>query len=225
MPLDQATIIKALDWAYVKAVEGVPGSDSAEMLARSFTKRPGSPMDHCDALIRWQVAKACASGFVMSLGGLLTLPVSVPASISVSLYIQLRMIAAIAHIGGYDVRDDQVRSLVYLCLCGNAAGEVAKGVGIQLGVKLANEAITRIPGHALIQINKAVGFRLLTKFGQHGVLNLGQALPLIGGIIGGAVDGAYTRLVGVAATRQFIASTASANADETSLEASISRAT
>ena len=204
MPIDQAIIIKALDWAYAKAVEGVPGSDSAEALARSFTKRAGSPLGSCDALIRWQVTKACASGFVMSLGGLLTLPVSVPASLSVSLYIQLRMIAAIAHIGGYDVRDDQVRSLVYLCLCGNAAGEVAKGAGIQLGMKLAQEAISRIPGQALIQINQAVGFRLLTKFGQTGVVNLGQALPLVGGIIGGAVDGAFTRVAGVTARRLFV---------------------
>jgi hypothetical protein len=210
------TIMKALDWAYAKAIEGVPGSDSAEKLARSFTKRPGSSVEHCDALIGWQIAKACASGFVMSLGGLLTLPVSVPASISLSLYIQLRMIAAIAHIGGYDIRDDQVRSLVYLCLCGNAAGEVAKGVGIQLGMKLANEAVSRIPGQVLIQINKEVGFRLLTKFGQAGVLNLGQAIPLLGGLIGGALDGGFTRLVGIKARQLFVDNAATKAAEEVS---------
>ena len=204
MPIDQATILKSLDWAYAKAVGGLPGADSAEMLAHSFTQRAGSSVEHCDALIRWQVAKACASGFVMSMGGLIALPVTVPASISVSLFIQLRMIAAIAHIGGYDVRDDPVRSLVYLCLCGNAAGEIAKGVGIHLATKLAHEAISRIPGQVLIQINKEVGFRLLTKFGHTGVINLGQALPLVGGIVGGAVDAGLTRLAGVTARQLFV---------------------
>ena len=37
------------------------------------------------------------------------------------------------------------------------------------------------PTAAGITMNKAVGFRLLTKFGQTGLVNLGKAIPLVGG--------------------------------------------
>jgi hypothetical protein len=207
-PLDQTAIVQALDWAYGKVLEGLAGSDSAEQLALCYTRQAGTSVDHCNSLIRWQVAKASASGFLTGLGGLITLPVAIPANIGVVLYVQIRMIAAIAHIGGFDIRDDQVRSLVYLCLRGNTAAEVVKAVGIKLGENFAREAIGRIAGQTLVQINQSVGFRLLTKFGQTGVINLGSAVPLVGGVIGGALDGTLTRSVGVTARRMFVESTA-----------------
>jgi hypothetical protein len=206
MALDQAAIQRVLDWAYDKAVDGVPGLDSAEELASSYTQGPGTAVDKCNALIRWQVAKASATGFLSGLGGLLTLPVTLPASMSVVLLVQLRMIAAIAHIGGHDIRDDRVKTLIYLCLCGNAATEIARGMGIRFGVRLAQRTIERISGQALIQINQRVGFRLLTKFGEKGILNLGKAVPLVGGVIGGAFDGTFTNQVGNVARAMFVES-------------------
>jgi len=50
------------------------------------------------------------------LGGIITLPVTLPANIAVVLLTQVRMITAIAHMGGYNIRDDQVRALCYVCL-------------------------------------------------------------------------------------------------------------
>lgn len=38
------------------------------------------------------------------------------------------------------------------------------------------------------QINKKVGFRLVTKFSQKGVVNLSKLIPVVSGIIGGSVD-------------------------------------
>src|SRR5689334_1020542 len=134
MALDQRILMKALDWGYDVAVSGVPGLLSAEELAASYVSRGGTPLDQTNSLIRWQIAKASTSGFVTGLGGLVTLPVAVPANLSSVLYVQLRMIAAIAVIGGHDIRADQVRTLAYVCLCGSAAMDVVKDVGIQLGM-------------------------------------------------------------------------------------------
>jgi hypothetical protein len=53
-------------------------------------------------------------------------------------------------------------------------------------------------------LNKAVGFRLVTKFGEKGVVNLGKAVPLVGGFIGGAVDGIGTNIVGKTVKKVFI---------------------
>jgi hypothetical protein len=183
---DQHTIQKALDWAYDTAVNGIPGASfaglgTAEGLAASYLKRQGALSDNVNSLIFWHTTTAATTGFVTGLGGILTLPVALPANIAVVLLTQLRMIAAIAHMGGYNIRDDQVRALCYVCLCGSSAGDILKSVGIQAGTKVGQRAIERLPFAVIKQINQAVGFRLITKFGSTGVINLGKALPLIGG--------------------------------------------
>jgi hypothetical protein len=114
------------------------------------------------------------------------------------------MIAAIAYMGGYDVRDDRVKTLCYACLCGNAAKDVVKEVGIQAGTKLTKQAIQKLSFEVLKKINQAVGFRFLTKFGETSVINLGKAVPVVGGVVGGAFDGFTTRAVGRVARTTFI---------------------
>ena len=109
--LTQSTIVKAMDWAYDKAVAGIGGFDSAEDIAVDYLKQNGSLRDKANSLIRWQNAKAATSGFVT---GLITLPVSLPANITSVLYVQIRMIAALAKMGGYDLKDDRVKSLVFV---------------------------------------------------------------------------------------------------------------
>jgi hypothetical protein len=110
--LNQGMIMKSLDFAYDKAVNGIPGFDSAEEMAEDYLKRGGNPINNCNSLIRWQVTKAGTSGFLSGLGGIITIPVTLPANIVSVLYVQVRMIAAIAHMGGHDLKDDRVKSLV-----------------------------------------------------------------------------------------------------------------
>lgn len=136
MAITQQSISKALDWAYEKALTGgVPGTSSSYELAEEYLQHKGDLQEQVNALIRWQNTKSATSGFVTGLGGIITLPIAVPANIASVLYIQLRMIAAIAIMGGHDVKDDKVRTMAYACLCGNAATEILKEVGIQVGKK------------------------------------------------------------------------------------------
>jgi uncharacterized protein (DUF697 family) len=58
-----------------------------------------------------------------------------------------------------------------------------------------------MPATALLEINKAVGFRLVTKFGQKGAVNLVKLVPIAGGLVGGAINFAGTRVVGKTAKR------------------------
>lgn len=162
-------------------------------------------MSAINSLIRWQNTKAATGGFVTNLGGLVTLPVSIPANMASSLYIQLRMIAAIAHISGYDVHEDRVKTLCFVCLTGKSAADVIKSTGVQLGTKFTASAIQKyITGEMIKSINKAVGFRLLTKAGSTGILNLTKMVPLVGGVVGGAFDGISTNIVGNTARDAFI---------------------
>ncbi len=202
--LSESKVMQVLDWAYDKAINGVSGLDSASELADSYMKTNSSPVDMANSLIRWQNTKAGTSGFLTGLGGIITMPVTIPANIASVMYVQIRMIAAIAHIGGHDIKDDRVKTLVYACLTGNAAKDIIKDAGIVIGTKLTTNAIKNISGKTLIEINKKVGFRLFTKFGEKGVINLGKAVPLVGGIIGGSMDSIATNTIGNIARDTFI---------------------
>lgn len=207
--LTQSKIMEALDFAYDKALNGMPGVDSVEELAADYLEefRSGKVAtleEAANSLIRWQNTKSATSGFVTGLGGLLVMPVTIPANLASVYFIQIRMIGAIAHMAGYDVRNDKVKALIYSCLVGNAAKEVLKDVGIQLGKKLAQSSINRISGEIIKKINQAVGFRLLTKAGTTGVVNLSKAVPILGGLIGATVDAVATNTIGNMAVEVFV---------------------
>lgn len=203
--MDSNKMVQVLDWAYEKSLNGIPGTLSAEELAQDYLdKNNGNIMKACDSLINWQISKCATSGFLSGLGGIITLPVAIPANVASVIYVQMRMIAAIAYMGGYDIKDDSVKSLVYMCLTGNAAVDIAKDIGIKIGTKLTESAIRKISSATITKINQAVGFRLITKFGTKGVVNLGKAIPLIGGIIGGGIDSLSTNAIGNISKKMFL---------------------
>lgn len=199
-------VMELLDWTYDKAVNGlgVVGMDSAIDLAEDYSKQEGQLVEQINSLIRWQNTKSVTSGFVTGLGGIITLPVAIPANVASVMYVQIRMIAAIAHMCGFDVKDDRVKTIVYACLTGNAAVDILKNAGVVIGTKMSTQLIKSISFETIKAINKAVGFRLVTKFGEKGVINLGKAVPVVGGIISGTIDGVSTNTIGNIARNTFI---------------------
>ncbi len=202
--ISQKLIMQSLEWAYAKAVNGVVGLGSAEELAQEYLKEGDSLPEQINNLIRWQNAKAGTSGFPTGIGGILTIPVTLPANITSILYIQLRMIAAIAIMCGYDVKDDKVKTLAYSCLVATSSAEIVKNLGIKIGEKIAVSMLKKLPGALITKINQTVGFRLLTRFGQKGAINLIKGVPLLGGVIGAALDIVSTNTVGNVARDLFI---------------------
>lgn len=196
---------EVLDWTYDKAVQGLPGMGTAIDLAEDYMAGSGTTEDKINSLIRWQNTKAGSAGFVAGLGGVITLPVALPANITSTIYVQIRMVAAIAHMAGHDVKHDKVKTLIYLCLLGNSMNEVAKDFGITFGTKFATSYIQKnVTREVLNKINKAVGFRLVTKFGTKGLINLGKVVPVLGGVIGGGLDAFTTNIVGNQARNTFL---------------------
>ena len=212
-----ATVLAAI---YEKALDGVPKvSRSIDELADDYASRFDAPEHAAKELVKFQVLKCGTSGFLTGLGGLITLPVAIPANIGSVLYVQMRMVAAIAKIGGYDVRSDQVQTLVYMCLTGTAISDVVKQAGIKIGEQTLAAALKKLPGNTLVKINQRVGFRLLTKFGEKGVINLGKLVPVAGGVIGGAMDATSTAIIAKNAINLFIEDTKPKGDDLTGAEA------
>lgn len=185
---------------------GVPGMKSSIELAGDYVG-DSSYRDHegrIKSLIRWETSKTASSGFVTGLGGLVTLPATLPAGLGAAWIVQVRMVGAIAYLRGWDLEDERVRTLCLAALVGDSTvNAVSKEFGGQVAVKGGKAALGRVPGKVFIEINKKVGFRLITKGGQKGVINLGKVVPVLGGVVGGAVDASATRTVGAVATRAF----------------------
>lgn len=203
---DKSKAIQLVNWITEKAIDGIPPLSSAGSLAQEYMidESYSSNAARVDSLINWETAKNFTSGFITGLGGLLTLPAAVPAALGASWVIQARMAGTIARICGHDLTEDRVRTLVLLSLVGDSGKEVLKRAGITVTSKLTQKAIQRIPGRVLIEINKRVGFRLLTKAGEKGVVNLMKIVPVVGGVVGGAFDAVTCRTVGYAAKRLFL---------------------
>ena len=202
--LTESKMMQVLEWGYEKAIQGLPGMESAEELAKRYLEKYDTIDEAIDTFINWQCAKCATSGFITGLGGLLTLPVAIPANISSVIFVQIRMIATIAKMRGYNLKDDQVKTLVFVALTGQAATDILKQAGITIGSKVGINLIKKMPMKVIYQINKKVGFRLVTKFGQKGIINLGKLVPIVGGVIGGTVDTVGTLTVGKTAKKLFI---------------------
>lgn len=183
MKLDETALTRILDQLYHRALRGVPGSQSVDALVAEYSAAPGSLDERIDRFVRWQTAKCATSGFVTGLGGIMTLPIAVPADLTANFYVQLRMIAVIARLRGHDPSSDRVKTLAYICLAGNQAKDAVRHVGIQ-----TSQAAIR---------------HLLKSLGARSAGHLGRLVPLVGGLVGGAIDGAACRAVATVANKVF----------------------
>ena len=201
-------IQKALELCYRKAIEGVGTIKSAQELAEEYLSLSnGNKEEAANSLIRWSAIKAAGSGFVTGFGGFLTLPVAIPADtdMAATYFIQLRMIAAVAHMGGHDVQSDRVKTLCFTCLFGQAGMDTfSEKIGIPVTKKLVTKMIQKVPGKMLIKINKAVGFRLLTKAGKKGTVNLIKMVPPVAALAGGGFNYFTSWSAGKFAKKTFI---------------------
>ena len=196
-------MVEILDWTYEKSLNGLPGSLSAQELGDNYLKKNINEEKAIKSLVKWQLSKTGTSGFLSGLGGFLTLPVTLPLNITSVIYVQMRMIATIAYIRGYDLKDDEFKTMVYMCLTGQSIADAAKSFGINLAVTAGKAQVKKIPGSVLVKINQKVGFRLVTKFGEKGMINLGKAVPAIGGFIGATFDIATTKTIAKIADKNF----------------------
>lgn len=185
-----------------------PGMKSSSEIAADFQndRRYATDDDRVDSIIRWHTTRAGMTGFATGLGGIATMPVTIPSGLLAAWVIQARMVGAIAIIRGYDLEDERVRTFALAAVLGDAfVVQVTKELGAVTATKMGTAAIARVPGKVFIEINKKMGFRFITKAGSKGVVNVTKFVPVLGGLVGGTVDASATRTVGAVAKRTFTA--------------------
>lgn len=188
-------------------LEGKGPLKGSEDVAREHLASADDVEAAIERLIRTHTRNVAVTGFASGFGGIVVAGFTIPADLT-ALYVQsARLAAAIATLRGHDIRSEEVRSVVLLTLLGSTGASVVSETGVKLGTKGAFAALKRFPGWVLIEINKKVGFRLITKFGTKGVINLGRLVPVLGGGLSASVNIATMRMVGRYAKRNFPAIT------------------
>jgi EcsC protein family len=200
----KSRIQKILDWIVDKGINGLGMLPPAEKVASDHLKSAGGNVEEAiNSIIAWRTAHSASTGFVTGLGGFTTLPITLPTGMAAAYAIGANAAAAIAYLRGYDLQSEQVRTFILVSLLGNSATEVLGKAGIKIGTRVLENFIKQIPGKVLIEINKKVGLRLVTKAGEKGVVNLMKAVPVCGGVIGGIFDGMSVNACGHAAKAVF----------------------
>jgi uncharacterized protein (DUF697 family) len=152
------------------------------------------------------------------IGGFVSLPVAIPANLVSALYIQVRLIAAIAHLRGHNIRTPEVRGLVLACLTGAKATDALKNAGARLGVRMTRDVAgwvspallkkaerMAVMSPALVKkAGRATGASATTAItGAGSAAKIGKVMPIVGGVVAAGLDAAITQLIGRAADRLF----------------------
>lgn len=182
-----------------------PFHSAADIARRALDKSGGDVEKAVRTVVRSHLAMGTASGFVTSVGGFTTMAVAMPANILGFYVVATRMTAAVAALRGYDIDNEQIRTAVLLTLVGADADDLLAKAGIATAGAhgVSNLAAQRLPGPVLMVVNKAVAFRILTKAGADTFKKFGKRIPLVGGAVGGGLDGWLLSRIADNARREF----------------------
>lgn len=162
----------------------------------------------CDELARKILhRKAIKNGFigaVTGLGGLITLPASIPADLICSWRIQASMAFSIAYVYGHTKDTTDLKTDLYLILAGDSAKEAVKKLGIEVSKSLTKKAVENyITKDVMIKIWKVIGKKIITKAGEKSFTNFMKIVPLVGAPVGFAFDWTATQTMGKIAIKYY----------------------
>jgi uncharacterized protein (DUF697 family) len=201
-PVAIEALLRASDWMAEKTIPAESGAAGTDDLER---------MDEATRAIRnWAVAYASGEGAVAGAVGLLSLPVDLPAIVTLS----LRTIRRIGGTYGYAATGEQERQFVYAVLSIASANSpqqkrtalsTLQGLETQMlahnWAALGERAARRgVSAESVLLFARDVAQQLGLNLSKRKAL---AALPVIGAAIGGAVNGWYMRDIGAAAQRSY----------------------
>lgn len=184
-------------------IDGEGPFDSAQWMADVAIAEHSDPERAIDAMVRPHLRLAAANGFVTGMGGLVALPIALPANVLGFYLIATRLVAGIAATRGHEIRQPEVRSAVLLALVGADAHDLLRKAGYAGTGPLVNLAAQRLPGPVLMAVNKGVAFRLLSQVGKRSLPRFGRVVPLVGGVVGAGLDAYLLKRIADHARQEF----------------------
>ena len=196
-----------------------------------YDDRFASDEERVSELVVAESAKSFGVGFLTGVGGVISLPIGLPAALMSSWILQARLSGTIAELYGHDTNIPLNRTRILLSMVNypemlklvekkmkeDPEGDVInifidKGTTIKSGTvdkKLYMKAgqeigLSRLPigGYAFVQ--NMIIRNLIGKVGARtGAAGVGRAIPIIGGLVGGSVDTYTVNKVGENAIKIF----------------------
>jgi hypothetical protein len=189
-----------------RAISGVGPLPGAAAVAESvLADHEGNVDKAIHELIEDHVRYAGMQGFATNLGGLVTAAVALPVNIAGLALIQCRLVAAIAHLRGYDLADQRVRNAVLTCVLGeDSVRALVRRKKLPSTPMVIATAPTHDP-HLDAIVAAEVSSELLTKVaGKRIATTVGRRVPVVGGVFGAGADGYATWQIGRYADRELL---------------------
>lgn len=194
-------VLRQLLDAAINGVGRVPG---AKATAANALVKQGAVEPAIDSLVGLHVRMATTQGILTNLGGLWTAPLLLPANIASLAIVQIRLVASVAHLRGYDVDDPRVRTAMSLCLIGETGvvdllrrKEIPTTPMAIATAPVFDASLDRL-------VSEKVFADLASRLsGRQMIVLLARRIPLVGGGVSGAMDGWFTTSVGAFARHQF----------------------
>ena len=143
-------------------------------------------------------------GAITGLGGLIVLPVTVPANLAATWRVQATMACAIAYIYGQTLDSADLKTDMYIIIAGDSAKEALKRVGIETSKAVTKKAVEKyVTREMMKKIWAVVGRKIVTKAGEKSLTSFVKMVPLVGAPVGFAFDWTATRAVGETALRYY----------------------
>jgi uncharacterized protein (DUF697 family) len=188
-----------------KAIDGFPGFPGAREVARRHLARRRDVDLAIRDVLDQHVRLAGAQGFVANVGGVAVMAIAIPANLAGVGLLQVRMVAAIQHLRGYDVNDSRVRTAALMTLLGEDDVKAAIKRGEFPGhphdvAVAAGDTDPRL----LERVGSEVTQALVTRVGgKHATLAVTKRIPVLGGVVSAGVDAFSTYMIGRYADREF----------------------
>nr|WP_275402492.1 EcsC family protein [Streptomyces sp. SID13031] len=188
------------------AIDGYQRFPGAEKVAeRHLAKHGGDAELAVDTVMEQHIRLASVQGFVTSIGGLVTLPVALPANLTGLAVVQARMVASIAHLRGYDLDDPRVRTAVITCLLGeDGVTDRLKKASLPTSPLAIATAPVFDPELDRLVAGEVVGELIARIGGKRMGLMVTRRVPLLGGAVGAGVDGWSTYRIGQYADKSLV---------------------
>jgi hypothetical protein len=192
--------------ALSRAIRGGGPLDSAAHVAEKHLEEQQGDADKAiKEIIENHVRLAGTQGFLTNIGGLVTMTVTVPANIAGLALIQCRMVAAIAHIRGYDLDDKRVRNAILASMLGEERMLAMIKKKRLPGTPMAIATAPVHDPHLDMLVSNEVAGEMITRIaGKRIATTVGRRVPVIGGIVGAGTDGFSTWQIGRYVDREFL---------------------
>lgn len=178
------------------AIRGKGKLPGAKTTANELLRDRGDAEAAVSRTVANHIALAGGQGFATNWGGILVALVTIPANLAAATFVQARMVAAIAHLRGYNIDDPRVRTAILMVMLGPSSGEKL----VRQGILPSTPASVATAPVFDAKLDGSVSRMLLERAMNHvggkrlGV-TLAKRIPLVGGGVGAVVDGYLTRSI------------------------------